>query len=189
MALVAIAIIVLVWLYSKIGKGGLLAVIVLALPIIVIIALVTSFQSFNGRTLVATVRATSAQNAPHTMAIDMTSYSSDGPPLPAKSYEVGGDLWMLQCQTIELQGYLNFLGIKSGYHLQRLSGEYNGSLAGSTPVPLGNWSFFNGLENNVKLFFPVVKSAYSNAVIEPANGATYNIYADTAGDLVAEPAS
>ena len=37
--------------------------------------------------------------------------------------------------------------------------------------------------NNVKLFFPIVRSAYSSAVIDPPG--SYNVYVDSAGDLSA----
>ena len=176
-----------VYLFLKFGRalGGIL--LILCLVLAGVFALIHSFQAFSGQTLVATVQASPVANMPHEMAVSLTTYSTDGTPTHAE-YEVAGDLWMLQSQTIELQPYLTFVGFKSGYHLSRLSGEYSSSLAGSTPVQLGSWSWFNSLENNVNLFVPVVKSAYSSAVVEPANGSTYNVFVDTSGDLVAEPA-
>jgi hypothetical protein len=150
--------------------------------------LVFSFTSFNDRTLVATVQASAVANAAHTMAIELTTYSADGTQTHVE-YEVSGDLWMLQSETIEYQSWVLALGVHSGYHLSRLSGEYSGSELGSKPVQLGSWSWFNSLENNVKLFFPVVKSAYGSSVIDPADGRVYNIYVDNAGDLVSERAS
>src|SRR5712671_534717 len=102
-AMIVIGTIALVWLFRKFG-GLLSLLIVIALAALVGYGtLVASFHAFNDKALVATVRATPVQNAAHTMIIEMTSYSSDGTPLPAKSYEIGGDTWQLQCETIELQ--------------------------------------------------------------------------------------
>ena len=181
-ALLALCSIGAVYLILKFGRalGGIL--VTLCIVLVGVFALVHSFQSFNGPTRVATVQASQVANTSHEMAVSLTTYSADGTSSHAE-YAIGGDLWMLQSETIELQPYLNFVGIRSGYHLSRLSGEYNDSLAGSKPVQLGSWSWFNSLENNVKLFVPVVKSAYSSAVIDPPG--TYNVYVDAAGDLSA----
>jgi len=184
-AMIVIGTIALVWLFRKFG-GLLSLLIVIALAALVGYGtLVASFHAFNDKALVATVRATPVQNAAHTMIIEMTSYSSDGTPLPAKSYEIGGDNWQLQCETIELQPWALLTSAKSAYQLQRLSGQYSDGSADSKAVSLGGWNFFTSLENNIGLLSPVVKSAYSSAVIDPADGRSYNVYADSAGDLSA----
>jgi hypothetical protein len=184
-ALGVLAIIIGGFLLKKCGRALGALLLVLGVVTFGVWALIHSFQAFNGQTLVATVQASQVSNIPHEMAVELTTYSPDGTPIHSE-YEVAGDLWMLQSQTIELQPYLTFVGFKSGYHLSRLSGEYNSSLAGSTPVQIGSWSWFNSLENNVKLFFPIVHSAYSSAVIDPTG--TYNVCVDSAGDLTSERA-
>jgi hypothetical protein len=184
-ALVVLAIIIGGFFLKKCGRALGALLLVLGAVAFGVWTLIHSFQAFTGQTLVATVQASQVLNLQHTMAVELTTYSPDGTPTHAE-YEIEGDLWMLQSQTIELQPYLTFVGFKSGYHLSRLSGEYNSSLAGSKPVQLGSWNWFNSLENNVKLFFPIVRSAYSSAVIDPPGN--YNVYVDSAGDLTSERA-
>lgn len=173
------------FLVKRVGKGVTAFLVIAVVLIMGCGSLISSFEAFSGKALVATVQAVSVQGQSHEMIVHLSTYDSWGD-TTEKTYEIGGDLWMLQCQTIEAQGWLNFFGIHAGYHLQRLSGEYSGSLLGSKPILLGSWSFFNWLEENVQVFFPVVRSAYSSAVIDPPG--TYNIYVDNSGDLSAERA-
>lgn len=184
-AMLFLAIIAIVYLFLKCGKAFTVLIAIGAILLIGIGALVFSFQGFNNQVLVATVQASAVQNMPHEMAVSLTTYDGNGNPTRYE-YELGGDRFMLQSEVVEFQPWLLFLGARSGYHLSRLSGEYNGSIAGSKPVQLGSWNFFNSLENNVGLFFPVVKSAYSSAVIDPPG--TYNIFVDNVGDLSANRA-
>lgn len=166
---------------TKFGKV-LAALVAIAIVAMIVIGYSTllSFQTLSGRTLVATVKASQVANVPHEMVVEMTTGGHH------TSYELGGDRWQLQCQTIELNPWELAIGLKSGYQLSRISGQYDAAQEGSVPVQLGSWGWFNGLENNIGLLSPVVKSAYSSAVIDPMG--TYNVYVDSAGDLLAERA-
>jgi|SRR5579859_5952305 len=186
-AVLCFAIIAAGYLLKRFGRGLTAVIVVAVLVLVGVFGLVHSFATFSDRTLVATVRATPVANQAHMMVVEMTTYDGWGNPTDT-SYELGGDRFMLQAQVVEFQPWLLFMGVKSGYHLQRLEGQYDGDTANSKPVQLGSWSWFNGLENNVGLFFPVAESAYENAVIEVADGRMYNVYVDSAGDLSAERA-
>jgi uncharacterized membrane protein (Fun14 family) len=180
---------VVLWIFKHFGKvlAALVALIILV-AIFVGWCAVFSFNALSGHTLVATVKASQVANIPHEMAVELTTYDSAGNPTHT-SYELGGDRWELQCQVVELQRWEMALGFKSGYQLERLGSQYDDDNAHTNqPVQLGSWSWFNGLENNVGLLSPVIRSAYSNAVLEPDDGRAYNVYADSAGDLYAERA-
>jgi hypothetical protein len=183
-AMGCLAVMATVYLFLKFGRGLTIVAVIAVLIVAVVGGLVLSFQSFNGRTLVASVQASAVSNVSHEMTVDLTTYSADGTPT-AETYEIGGDMWFLSSETVEFQPWVLALGVHSGYHLSRLSGEYSDSELGSKPVQLGSWSWFNGIENNIELFSPVIRSAYGSAVIEPADGRSYSVYVDAQGDLSA----
>jgi len=186
-AMIALTGIAVVYLVLKFGRAIAALIAIAAIVLIGIGVLIFSFQGFNNQILVATVQASPVVNQPHEMAVLLTTYDGAGEPTK-HSYELGGDRWLLQCQTVEYQPWLLALGIHSGYHLQRLEGEYDSAQANSQAVQIGSWSWFNSLANNVGFFSPVIRSAYGNGVIEPADGTVYNVYADGSGDLYANRA-
>lgn len=183
-ALIALCILGAGYLILKFGRALGAILVVLCLLCAGVWTLVHSFTTFSEQTLVAQVHASEAANQPHTMTVDLTTYSVDGTPT-TETYELGGDMWFLQSQSVEFQPWIALFGAR-GYHLSRISGEYTADQPNSTPVQLGtrttdNW--FTLLENNVKLFWPLVKSAYGSGVIEVADGRTYDVYVDNSGGL------
>jgi len=173
------------WYFFKTYGKALTIVIAIATSIVICVGvLLLSFQSVNSRTQIATIRAVPVENKPHTMIVSITTFDHFKA-ATTQTYELPGDRWFLQSQVVEYQPWVLFIGLKSGYHLQRLEGEFDSDTPNSKAIQLGNWSWFNTLENNVKLFFPVIKSAYGNAVIDPADGRTYGVYVDPQGDMSA----
>jgi hypothetical protein len=118
-----------------------------------------------------------AANVPHTMLVELNG----------KTYYLGGDLWMLQSSTIEIQPWLYFLGIKSGYTLDRLDSQFDDPNHDTVkPIQLGGFSFYKNTD--LWMFFPLMKSAYGSSVVEPCDGRDYVVLVDVNGDLLAHRA-
>jgi hypothetical protein len=179
-ALIGLGIIAIVFLLGKFGRGGIV-LIILAVPVIGLYLLVHSFQAFTSTTLVATVQASPVVNAPHTIAIAMTTYDPSGNPTHAE-YELDGDRWELNADVVAFPDWMNFLGISNGFQLSRLTSQYEDTNAHTiTPIGLG------GGNSTVTLPF-IEKSHYRNGVIEPDDGVTYNVYCTLQGDVYAQRA-
>lgn len=172
LALVVLTCILVAWIYSKIGLRGLILLAIVGLMFITgsfvfLHTLITSDK-------VATVQCTEVTNDSHQMIMQLNG----------TAYTLGGDMWMLQGSTLEVQPYLYGLGIKSAHDLTRLGSEYSDPThATAKPIGLGGTHFENmpGL-----LMLPIIRSSYQSAVIEPCDGREYVVTADVNGDLSAE---
>lgn len=132
--------------------------------------LVQTYLGLTGEVKAAHVVATEISNASHRLSVDLTLYDEQGHASTRKSYEVEGDLWVLQADIVELQHWVNVLGMHSGYKVTRLFGE---RLDGVSPAQHqillndGDGSFFADMRGGKWWTKPFVRSAYGNAVISP----------------------
>ncbi|WP_407686755.1 hypothetical protein [Mycobacterium sp. HUMS_1102779] len=132
--------------------------------------LVQTYLGLTGEVKAARVVATEISNASHRLSVDLTLYDEQGHASTRKSYEVEGDLWVLQADIVELQHWVNVLGMHSGYKVTRLFGE---RLDGVSPAQHqillngGDGSFFADMHGGKWWTKPFVRSAYGNAVISP----------------------
>ncbi len=176
----------------KRGVSGLV-LLLLAFFILWVTFAVQSYLSLTGDIKVARVHATQVANESHTMNVELILYDQNGKQTSDQTYAVKGDRWLLQGDIVEFPAWFNFFGVHSGYKLTRLEGQFDDpnleSSSRHTVVPLngGDDDFFNAARKNA-LPFPFAKGYYGSAVIVPANGTTYNVYASQTG-LKAEPTS
>lgn len=182
-AILGLVLIVTGFLWSKIGSRGLallsLILIVAGLIGAVLIAtMLGGIEAMTGTTLVATVIATPISNQAHEMAISLVTYDHDGVSHQA-AYQLAGDRWELDADVIELEPWLNALGIKNGFALARLTSEFDDNQAHTVqPVALVNGT------PSFSLPF-VVRSHERAGVLEPADGVTYHIYCTIKGSMYA----
>ncbi len=159
------------------GVTGLI-ILVVAVSLLWVTILMETYLGLTGTIKVARVHATQIQNADHQMEVEITSYDQYGHASDPKTYIIGGDEWVLQGSIIEFPSWLNLLGLHAGYKLTRLFGEYNDGRQDSKPYFLngGDDDFFKAARDKT-LPVPMAQGYYGSAVIVPANGHTYDVYA------------
>lgn len=139
--------------------------------------LVQTYLGLTGEVKAAHVHATSVSNDAHRLNVDLTLYDEQGNAATHQTYQVEGDLWVLQANIVELHHWVNVLGVHSGYQLTRLFGE---RLDGVSPTQHhimlngGDASFFADMSDGKWWTKPFVRSAYGNAVISPPG--EYDVY-------------
>ncbi|GHO45657.1 hypothetical protein KSX_38200 [Ktedonospora formicarum] len=172
------------------GASGLI-LLVLALVILWVTSLTQSYLGLTGEIKVARVQASTISNIPHLMNLELTQYDQQGRVTSHDNYGVKGDQWMLQGNMLKFPGWMNLVGLHSGYKLTRLEGRYEDSdlerTSDHTVVDLngGDGQFFKTVYKQA-WSSPFVEAAYGTAVFLPADGMTYDIFASQAG-LVAKP--
>ncbi len=173
------------------GVGGILLVLV-AISILWVSSLVQTYLNLTGDIKVAQVHASTVANQPHMMSVELTLYDTNGKQTSDQTYFVMGDRWMLQGDIIKFPGWVNLLGLHSGYKLTRLEGQYDDpndeSNLKHTVVTLngGEDNFFKTVYKQA-WSSPFVEAAYGNAVIVPADGHNYTVLVSQTG-LYAKPA-
>ena len=144
------------------------ALLVVSLLMLWFATLVQTYLGLTGEIKAAHVVATPVSNAVHSLNVDLTLYDDDGNAHTLPTYQVEGDMWVLQADIVELQHWVNVLGIHSGYKVTRLFGE---RLDGVSPTQHqillngGDGSFFADMRDRKWWTKPFVRSAYGNAVI------------------------
>ena len=168
-----LAIIILGFLWQKIGRRGLLII-----GLIVALALASSFvflHTLQTSDQVATVKCSMVTNREHVMVIELNG----------ATHELGGDRWLLQSTTVEVQPYMHFMGVKSAHMITRLDSEFdNPNHSTEKPVVLSSMHFE---DIQPLLLLPIIRSSYQSGVVENCNG-TYDVSADSNGDLSAHRA-
>ena len=177
-ALSVLCVIVGAWLFSKVGRKAGIAILVVVALLGCVYEVIHSIQSFTGTKLVATVQASPVSNAPHTMAVSLTTYDSAGNPTRAE-YELGGDRWEMNCSVVRYYDWVAYIGLQSAYSCDRLTSQYDDSNSHTIqPVALPRGTMFA---------IPFLERAhYTNGVIDPTGN--YNIYVTTSGDVYAQNA-
>ncbi len=169
------------------GSGGLLLVL-LSLSLLWLTFMVQTYLGLTSEIRVAQITAlpVSNSNGLPMMSVDMTLYDSSGHTTSQSSYQVLGNEWMLQDDTVKIANWLNILGMHSGYKITRLEGRYDDpnleSNAHHTVVTLngGDDGFFQNMRSWHSWISPFVDAQYGSAVFSPADG-TYNIFVSQTG--------
>lgn len=147
--------------------GGV-ALLIVSILVLWFVTLVQTYLGLTGEVKAAHVAATPISNAPHTLDVDLTLYDDKGNTQTRQTYEIEGDMWVLQADIVELHHWVNVLGVHSGYKVTRLFGE---RLDGASPTQHqvllngGDGTFFAEMRDRKWWTKPFVRSAYGNAVI------------------------
>ncbi|HEY7349952.1 MAG TPA: hypothetical protein VH599_16660 [Ktedonobacterales bacterium] len=179
--------------YGRAISGSLLLLVAISLLYLAII--LQSYLGLTSEILVARVRATALANVPNYMSVELTLYDQHGNVTTHETDGVCGDRWLLQGDIVRFPGWLNILGLHTGYKLTRLEGQYSDTTQESTwyktVVPLngGDDNFFQTIQNQGGWLHPFVEASYGNAIILPADGNTYNVYVSQTGLTTRGPTS
>jgi len=145
-----------------------LVLLVVSVLMLWFVTLVQTYLGLTGEVKAAHVSATQVSNSPHTLSVDLTLYDDNGNKQARQTYQVEGDMWVLQADIVELNHWVNVVGVHSGYKVTRLFGE---RLDGVSPTQHhillngGDGSFFADMRDRKWWTRPFVRSAYGNAVI------------------------
>lgn len=170
------------------GIGGLLLV-VFSLSLLWLTFLIQSYLGLTSDIKVAQVTALAIDNNANgvpMMSVDLTLYDQNGKATSQHSYLVMGNEWMLQDDTVKINGFLNILGVHSGYKITRLEGRFDDpnleANSRHTVVTLngGDDGFFQNMKAWHGWVSPFVDAQYGTAVFSAADG-TYNIFASQTG--------
>ncbi|MGL6235214.1 MAG: hypothetical protein ACRC20_07705 [Segniliparus sp.] len=155
--------------------GGVLAA--LAVFLTWIMTLVQGYLGLTGEVKAAHVVVSKFENMPGVLSVDLTLYGDDHATAASrKAYQLQGDRWVLQANIVELEPLANTLGLRGGYKVTRLYGQYaDGRPTTEHQVLLGDdQDFFKEMEDGVWWTKPFVRSAYGNAVI--SNPGEYDVF-------------
>jgi hypothetical protein len=163
----------------KRGISGIL-LLVIAISLLWLTFLVQTYLGLTGDIRVARIRAT-ATNIPHTMSVEVILYDQNGDPTSDSTYIVQGDEWMLQGDIVKFPGWLNILGLHSGFKLTRLEGRFDSiSMEQNSPHTVvelngGDDNFFKAVQEQAWTS-PFVDSAYGSSTFLSPDGKTYDIF-------------
>ncbi|MCM6777391.1 hypothetical protein NDR87_28280 [Nocardia sp. CDC159] len=155
--------------HALIGRGtSALAVLLVAVVILWITTLLQSFLGLTGEVKAAHLVAKPVANDPHTLMVELTLFGDEEHPEQRATYQVEGDMWVLQANIVELEPWVNALGFHSGYKVTRLYGQRLDGVAVKQNQIFLNGSdqdFFEDMRDQTWYTKPFVRSAYGNAVI------------------------
>jgi hypothetical protein len=168
-----------VFLWRRAISGSILMLI--AISLIYLALLLQTYIGLTGEILAARVRAqdTSQLYGVPYMIVDLTLFDEHGNQLSETNYGICGNEWMLQADILRFPGWLNILGVHSGYKLTRLEGRYDDPEMESTwyhsVVELngGDDNFFKSAYNGGWLS-PFVQASYGSSVFR--NAGVWNVY-------------
>jgi hypothetical protein len=154
-----------------------LALLVVSVLMLWFVTLVQTYLGLTGEVKAAHVVATPVSDTQHSINVDLTLYDEKGNTQSRQTYQVEGDMWVLQADIVELNHWVNVLGVHSGYKVTRLFGERVDGVSPTQHQILlngGDGSFFADIRDHKWWSKPFVRSAYGNAVIS-APGA-FDVY-------------
>jgi hypothetical protein len=169
----------------KRGTGGILLLVV-AVSLLWLTLAIQSYLGLTSDIKVAQVQATSFTNNANVMSVHLTMLDSQGKVTSDQTYQVKGDEWLLECNMIKFPSWMNIFGIHSSYKLTRLTGQYSDPNLERTNLPTvvvlngGDGDFFKSVYKQAWTS-PFVDAAYGNAVFEPGDNQTYDIYVSQTG--------
>jgi hypothetical protein len=169
----------------KRGTGGIL-LLVAAVSLLWLTLAIQSYLGLTSDIKVAQVQATSFGNNVNEMSVHLTMLDSQGKVTSDQTYQVKGDEWLLECNMIKFPSWMNIFGIHSSYKLTRLTGQYSDPNLERTNLPTvvvlngGDGDFFKSVYKQAWTS-PFVDAAYGNAVFEPGDNQTYDIYVSQTG--------
>ena len=144
------------------------ALLVVSILVLWFVTIVQTYLGLTGEVKAAHVAAAPISNAPHSLSVDLTLYDDQGNTQTHHTYQIEGDMWVLQADVVELQHWVNVLGVHSGYKVTRLFGE---RLDGVSPTQHqimlngGDGTFFADMRERKWWTKPFIRAAYGNAVI------------------------
>ncbi|MFE3191106.1 hypothetical protein ACFXHA_18990 [Nocardia sp. NPDC059240] len=160
------------------GRGaGAVGLVLVAVVILWITTLLQTFLGLTGEVKAAHIEAKPIAGQEHMMNVDLTLYGDKDHADEHKTYQVEGDMWVLQANIVELEPWVNALGFNSGYKVTRLYGQRLDGIATKQNQIFLNGSdadFFQDMKNQSWYTKPFVRSAYGNAVI--ATPGTYDVF-------------
>lgn len=173
LALIILGVIVIVYLYRKIGRHGLGLIGLIAVLLVGYAFFVV--HSISSDPVAATVTCHQVANQSNTMVVTLNG----------ETYELNGTRWMLQTSVVQVQDWAYFLGIRSGYTLDRLNGQFDDNQQhGQKPIELGGFSLYKSTE--LWRYVPLIKSSYGNGIILPCDSRTYSVKVDPEGSMHTE---
>jgi len=172
------------------GTGGVLLIFV-AVSLLWLTFLIQSYLGLTGDIEVAQVRATTVTNPTDRnvpmMSVEIKLYDQNGNQASDQTYLVLGNEWMVQGDIIKFPGWLNIVGLHSGYKLTRLEGRFDDPnlerTHDHTVVVLngGDDGFFQHTQG-INWYSGFVQAQYGNAVFQsPDGGATYDVFVSQTG--------
>ncbi|MGV9667931.1 hypothetical protein ACWDUL_24500 [Nocardia niigatensis] len=160
------------------GRGaGAAGLVLVAVVILWITTLLQTFLGLTGEVKAAHIEAKPVAGQEHMMTVELTLYGDSGHGDQHQTYQVEGDMWVLQANIVELESWVNALGFHSGYKVTRLYGQrLDGIATKQNQIFLngGDADFFQDMKNRSWYTQPFVRSAYGNAVI--ATAGAYDVF-------------
>ncbi|AYF77244.1 hypothetical protein D7D52_29320 [Nocardia yunnanensis] len=161
-----------------VGRGmSAVGLVLVAVVILWITTLLQTFLGLTGEVKAAHIEAKSVAGQEHLMSVDLTLYGDKDHADTHATYQVEGDMWVLQANIVELEPWVNALGFHSGYKVTRLYGQRLDGVATKQNQIFLNGSdkdFFQDMKDQSWYTKPFVRSAYGNAVI--ATPGTYDVF-------------
>lgn len=161
-----------------IGRGASGLVLLLAAVVMLWVAtLMQTYLGLTGEIKAAHVVVKSIAGQEHKLEVDLTLFGDDEHPEVRKTYQVEGDMWVLQANIVELEPWVNALGFHSGYKVSRLYGQrLDGVATTQNQIFLNgdDQDFFTEMRESRWYTSPFVRSAYGNAVIQRPG--EYDVY-------------
>lgn len=158
------------------GASGLVLLLV-AVMLLWVATLMQTFLGLSGEIKAAHVVVKQLAGEEHRLEVDLTLYGDDDHDEKRQTYQVEGDLWVLQANIVELEPWVNALGFHSGYKVTRLYGQrLDGIATKQNQIFLndGDQDFFADMNSGKWYTEAFVRSAYGNAVI--ATPGEYDVF-------------
>ncbi|NNH75548.1 hypothetical protein HLB23_37835 [Nocardia uniformis] len=151
------------------GRGmGAVALILVAVIILWVTTLLQTFLGLTGEVKAAHIVATKVPGEEHLMNVDLTLFGDQQYDEQHLQYRIEGDMWVLQANIVEMEPWVNALGVNAGYKVTRLYGQrLDGIATKQNHIFLngGDGDFFDDMRAESWYTEPFVRAAYGNAVI------------------------
>lgn len=161
-----------------VGRGmGAAGLAFVAVVILWITTLLQAFLGLTGEVKAAHVEVKPVAGQEHLLDVNLTLYGDEGHGDQHKTYQVEGDMWVLQANIVELEAWVNALGFNAGYKVTRLYGQRLDGVATKQNQIFLNGSdadFFQDMKDKTWYTRPFVRSTNGNAVI--AVPGTYDVF-------------
>ncbi|HLS79263.1 MAG TPA: hypothetical protein VK083_20985 [Nocardia sp.] len=158
------------------GVSGL-TMLLAAVVALWVATLLQTYIGLTGEIKAAHAVVTKVEGQDHQLEVELTLYGDDDTEERRETFQVQGDMWVLQANIVELEPWVNALGFHSGYKVTRLYGQRLDGVATTQNHIFLNGEdrdFFEDMRDGSWYTEPFVRSAYGNAVI--AMPGEYEVY-------------